>query len=327
MNLKIIVLSISAVFSILFYSGCDRPTENNKDDDGLPPAVPTGLNLYSASDGEILIEWRNNSEADLKGYNVYKSTDDTRFVNTAFTTDNYFIDDSLAYDSTYLYRISAVDIWARESSLSPEISAKPENKYPPEAPRHASVNARNWVGEESVFLSWQPNAETDIAGYNIYRNTFGSFTADSASLVGYSDKENWNDTVNLSQLTVYYYKIRAVDKGGLLSIESLEVYDQILRMPEIVFPGDDEEMVYNGNFKFTSAGAPAAYKIVVQSNIILGTLWEKEISSNLIDDTLEVQFDYPYVEPNKEYYWRIASYSGSTEPNSVTKLFKFKIRP
>ncbi|MGE5797242.1 MAG: fibronectin type III domain-containing protein [Ignavibacteria bacterium] len=327
MNLKIIVLSASVLFSIVLFLRCDRPRENNKNEDGLPPAVPVGLNLYSAGDGEILIEWRNNSEADLKGYNVYKSIDDTQFVNITFTTDNYFFDDSLAYDSTYLYRISAVDIWERESSLSPEISARPVNKYPPEAPRYVDVNARNWMGDESVFLSWQPNIETDIAGYNIYRNTFSSFTADSTSLIGYSNKENWSDTVNLSQLTIYYYKIRAVDKGGLLSNESLEAYGQILKMPEIVFPGDDGAMSYYGNFRFTAAGAPAVYKIIVQSNIILGTLWEKEISSNLIDDTLEVQFDYPYAEPNKEYYWRIASYSGSTGPNSVTKLYKFKIRP
>jgi len=326
MNLKIIVLTALFFCGFLLSSGCERPSEYDQEDDGLPPAVPAGLYLYFASDGEVLFEWRSNNEADLKGYNVYKLTNDSQYIKIAFTPDNYFLDDSLDYDSTYFYRISAVDIWERESSLSQEINAKPENKHRPAAPRFVTINARNWESNLSVFLSWEPNSETDIAGYNIYRNTYSLFNPDSSSFIGYSDTESWNDTSDLSLLTDYYYRIRAVDKGGLIGSESFEVYDRILKMPEIVFPKDSEEMNFYGDFKFTAAGAPASYKIIVQSNIIIGTLWEKEFSSNLIDDTLEIKFDYPYVEQSKEYYWRIASYSGSPEPNSITKLYKFKIR-
>ncbi|HVO75083.1 MAG TPA: hypothetical protein VMT35_13730 [Ignavibacteriaceae bacterium] len=301
--------------------------DDNQDDDGLPPAVPAGLNLYFAEDGEILIEWQYNSEPDLKGYKIYKSTNDSQFVNIAFTTDNYFLDDSLDYDSTYFYKVSAVDIWDRESSLSIEIDAKPGNKFPPDIPRNVAVNARNWEGDESVYLTWDPNSETDVEGYNIYRSNISPFAADSENLIGFSGTESWKDTIDLLQLTTYYYKIRAVDKGRLMSNESAEVHDQILRIPEIVYPENEGSMAYSQNFKFTAAGAPASYEVVVQSNPILGTLWEKNISSNSIGDTLEVEFDYPYVENNKEYYWRVASYSGSTEPNSITKVHKFKFRP
>jgi hypothetical protein len=307
-------------------SGCERPSDYDHEDDGLPPAVPSGLNLYFASDGEILFEWNSNNEIDLKGYNIYKLNSDNQYIRIDFTADNYYLDDSLDYDSTYFYRISAVDIWERESSLSQEITAKPENKYHPAAPRYITINARNWEGRQSVFLSWVPNLETDIAGYNIYRNTYSLFNPDSSSFIGYSDTESWSDTGNLSLFTLYYYKVRAVDKGRLIGAESDEVYDRIFKMPEIVFPKDDEEMNFNGDFKFKAVGTPAGYKIIVQSNIILGTLWEKEFSSNLSDDTLVIKFDYPYVEQSKEYYWRVASYSGSPEPNSVTKLYKFKIR-
>lgn len=314
-----------SLFLILLNPGCERPSDYNQEDDGLPPAVPSGLNLYFAGDGEVLFEWISNNEADFRVYNIYKLDAAGRFIKTDFTYDNYYLDDSLCYDSTYIYKVSSEDIWGRESTLSQEITAMPENKYRPSAPRFKSINARNWEGNISVYLSWERNAETDIAGYYIYRNINPSFTPDSSSLSGFSREETWTDTSDLSPLTIYYYKICAVDKGELISNPGVEVSDRIHYMPELIFPVDGEKMNFPGLFRFTSAGVPANYKIIVQSNIFYGTLWEKDLSPGTADDTLEIIFNYPYVEENKEYYWRVISYSGSSEPNSITKLSKFTL--
>ena len=90
-------------------SSCKRPVELTSSSNGIPPATPADVTIYAAYDGEIGIEWQGNSEPDLKGYNIYRKTDSTNYKIIDFTSDNYFIDDSLDYNTTYYYEITAVD--------------------------------------------------------------------------------------------------------------------------------------------------------------------------------------------------------------------------
>src|SRR4030066_425336 len=203
------IISVIFLLSIIF-CGCDRKTEF-VDDPGIPPAVPVGLRIYYASDGEIGIDWNSNSEPDVKGYNIYRRTEFTEPVKVAFINDNYFFDDSLEYDTTYYYKITAVNLWDRESDFSSEVSGKPENRYNPEKPLGVRINARNWEGEISVYLFWFQNEESDVNGYNIYRSTSPGFTSDSSNLIGFTNSANFSDTTSLNFYTNYYYKIRAKD--------------------------------------------------------------------------------------------------------------------
>ena len=154
------LLSIIFISSIIFLS-CDRTTEII-DDPGIPPSVPRGLRIFYASDGEIVIDWNSNSEPDVKGYNIYRRTEFSDTVKIAFINDNFFFDDSLEYDTTYFYKITAVNLWNRESNFSSEVSAKPENEYNPETPFGLRINARNWENDISIFLYWIQNEESDV---------------------------------------------------------------------------------------------------------------------------------------------------------------------
>ncbi len=321
---KIILAFI--LFLLLLY-GCQRNTNSDITGDNLPPAVPINVKIYSAYDGEIEIVWHANVETDLKGYNIYRSTDSTNFSFIDFSNQNYYLDDSLNYTTKYFYRITSIDIENLESEPSSVVSAEPKNIYPPLTPRFVTINARNWIGDISIYLSWDPGYETDIAGFYIYRSTTSGFTTDSTTLVGFSTTPDYSDTSGLSLLTTYYYKIKAVDKGNLESSPSYQVSDVILPIPDIVYPvGNVRSNVLT--FKFIALSVPATYKISLQSNPYFGEFWSKEITTNTINDTISVNFNGNGVDYNVNYYWRVSTYTiDDSNPNSISGLFNFMLLP
>ncbi len=325
--MKFITSAILVSLSIIFIS-CERPTEVSADD-GLPPAVPVGLRFYSATDGEIIIEWNRNFEKDLRGYNVYRRNgNENDFTLIDFTNNDYYIDDSLDYNTVYFYKISAVDLSGKESNTTEPISAKPVNRRYPLRPRFVNINARNWEGRKSVFINWESSNESDVIGYNIFRGVDSEFSADSISLTGFSPLPFFEDTIELQLYQKYYYKIKAVDKGGLQSSESPVVSDWIFDIPEIIFPGDNQTHPVFDNFIIKAIEEPAVYKILVQTNQFFGEFWSKQISSSVVNDTIKIAFTPPYLEAGKKYFWRVITYSGaSSEPNSISTLQSFTISP
>jgi fibronectin type 3 domain-containing protein len=321
------LFNISLVLLILVsLTGCERNVPSDVTGDGLPPAVPVNVRVYSAYDGEIQLIWQANAEVDLKGYKIYRSTDSTNFMYIDYSDQNYYLDDSLDYSTKYFYRITAVDIENRESEPSSVVSAVPKNIYEPYAPRFPAINARNWIGDISVYLTWDPGYETDIAGFYIYRSTVAGFIPDSSTRVGFTPNSSYSDTLGLSLLTTYYYKIVAVDKGNLRSNPSSEVSDLILPMADIVYPvGNVKTNILT--FKFIAIQVPATYEISLQTNPFFGEIWSKEISSNTVNDTISVNFDGNYINYDVNYYWRVSTYTaGGSNPNSISPLYNFLIQ-
>jgi hypothetical protein len=320
------ITSLLLFFAIsLLLNSCEREVPNDSTGDGIPPAVPTNVKVYSAYDGEIEIDWNANSEIDLSGYNVYRSTDSTNFTLIGFTDQNYYLDDSLNYTTKYFYRVTAIDNENLESEPSFVVSAVPVNIYNPYAPRFPEINARNWLGNISVHLTWDPGYETDIAGFFIYRSTNSGFTPDSSSLSGFSTSSSYSDTSNLFLLTTYYYKIVAVDKGGLRSNPSSEVNDEILPMAEAVYPiGTVKTNVLT--FKFIAISVPATYEVSLQTSPIFGEMWSKVLSTSIVNDTISVDFDGNYINYNEDYYWRVVTYTVSPIPNSISPVSNFMLQ-
>ncbi len=321
-------LSVSAVILIILFSinSCNRQTNISGPPSSLPPAVPLGVRIYYASDGEITVEWQQNQDINLNGYNVYRKTDSTDFSLIFFTQNDYYFDDSLDYNTKYIYAISSVDIYGRESEKSDTVSAIPINRYHPDTPRGVTINARNWVGVKYIYLEWQPDFDTDVRRYNIYRSINSNFTADTSNFIGFSNNVSFSDSLNLQLYTEYFYKIKAVDNGGLKSQESNQVNDEILDIPEIIFPQDSFETDYFSNFLIMALDKPATYEVVVQRNEYFGEFYDKTIYTNITNDTLSIDFSPSYLY-YQTYYWRVITYSNGSEPNSISKLYSFTLKP
>ncbi len=313
--------------SLITLISCKRDLVTEVVNDGIPPNIPVGLTVVFAVDGEVKIEWQRNNEAGIDGYNIYKAINDTmNFLKTGFTKDNFFYDDSLEYDTTYFYRVTATDIFGLESKPSIIVSAKPVNKYKPLRVREPEINARNWTDTIKIVLNWKPSGETDIKNYLIYRSDKPGFDISSKTLLDSSVSFTYSDTTNIKILKQYFYKIVAQDKGGLTSRSSAELTDKVLDKPLPVFPAPNDTVDYFGEFKIKTAGAAARYKLIVKTNPFTGTIFEKDFSSNLGHTQISVPASNLVMDTYKTYYWQIFTFTvNDFNPNSISELSKFTI--
>jgi len=96
-------------------------------EEGTPPSQPTGLAAVPG-DGEVSLSWNANPEPDIDYYIVYRSTtpgasDSLKAVNAPQTS---YLDTDVVNDTTYYYRLRAVDTEGEKSIYSDEVSAMPE---------------------------------------------------------------------------------------------------------------------------------------------------------------------------------------------------------
>jgi hypothetical protein len=91
--------------------------------DIFPPAVPAGITAV-AGVNTIELEWERNTEADFKGYNVFRSVDGGTFEKVAPSIDApTYSDMNVQPGKTYRYEISSVDLLGNESARSEPVPA------------------------------------------------------------------------------------------------------------------------------------------------------------------------------------------------------------
>jgi len=172
----------------------------------VAPAAPTGL-VATPGVGQISLDWDDNGESDLAGYNVYRSEamgGPYTKINGSLVATSLYNDTGLTGGVTYYYVVTAVDDGTYESSDSSEASATPTDP-PPAAPTGLVATP----GVKQVSLDWNDNGESDLAGYNVYRSetSGGPYTKINGSLVATS---GYTDT-GLTGGVAYYYVVTAVD--------------------------------------------------------------------------------------------------------------------
>ncbi len=194
----------------------NQPSDGNT----IPPAAPTGLTA-TPSTGTVTLTWNSNTEGDLYGYDIYRSTTpggETNRLNLVRSKTSAYTDTNVAGTRTYYYVVTAVDTNFNSSADSNEVSATvPADSTPPAAPSGVSATA----GDTIVSLDWNNNTEPDINGYNVYRSTTSgnSYTRLNGALLTSSD---YNDT-SVTNGTTYYYVVTAVDTSLNESANSSQV--------------------------------------------------------------------------------------------------------
>ncbi|MBN1217158.1 MAG: endo-1,4-beta-xylanase [Candidatus Lokiarchaeota archaeon] len=84
-----------------------------------PPSTPTGLSASAISSSQINLDWNDNTESDLANYRVYRSTSATgTYSYIGQTSSSSYSSTGLSSESTYYYRVSAVDTSGNESPQS-----------------------------------------------------------------------------------------------------------------------------------------------------------------------------------------------------------------
>ncbi len=312
--LFIILVSIG----LLMWS-CTDPAE----DDTTPPANPSNFDRDGSrtGDGEIYLTWDENSENDLANYTLYRSTNGTDFSMLASTTDNFYLDSGLDYDTEYSYKLTATDDNGNESGFSNTIAVTPINLNPPAQPVDFLAEAHNTSEYDiNVSLTWTHNTETDFSHYKIYRSDVSDiFATNESSFLDSTTDNHYTDT-DVTPGTSYHYKLIAHDRGDLTSTAAGPATDIPLVEPTLVSPiGGDTIDSLTPTFHWTNVEGAVKYTITVRTSQITGDKWVETIDATS-DAQMSATFPSNHDDPlvgNTLYYWFISGYSQDTENINV----------
>jgi hypothetical protein len=193
----------------------------------LPP--PADFRAQLTPDG-ILLTWTgllHQHEAPELGhfYRVFRHTPgaptEIAIGDVKLSTDPHagFLDRTFEWQKTYLYRIAVVTSVARsgqppievQGQPSPEITVVAHDIFPPAVPAGLQAVASGVGQPPFVDLTWAPNTESDLAGYNLYRRQAGQppvkINPELVKTPAYRDR-----TVVPGH--TYFYAVTAVDLRG-----------------------------------------------------------------------------------------------------------------
>ncbi len=187
------------------------------------PPQPGSLQAQPTAEG-VRLTW-NGGAGDFRGFRIYRrSGEDPRFAPVADVAESAWTDHTAEFGKPYTYMVQRIvklgDRREAESEPSAEVTITPRDTFEPAAPAGLSA----FPAPDSIELTWQRNAEADLAGYRIYRATPGGAfekMADAGQIPAYSDRA-------VEHGKQYRYAVTAIDQSGNESVKSTAV--------EVAFP-------------------------------------------------------------------------------------------
>ncbi|MFA5423387.1 MAG: carbohydrate binding domain-containing protein [Phycisphaerae bacterium] len=155
--------------------------------DTTAPSAPAGL-VASPATATVLLDWDDNSEEDLAGYNVYRSTTSGsgyEKINPSLLTDSTYTDNSVINETIYYYVVTALDFVANESGGSNEVVVKPgvaDYIYNFAQITAADLNNNVFACDVDVF---------PFLGLSANRNTMVEATDEQYAAVSAVDANRW----------------------------------------------------------------------------------------------------------------------------------------
>lgn len=287
----------------------DNSTQVSTTPYNMPPEAPTGLTA-TAGDKQAFIDWNDNTEPDLAGYNLYRSmTSGYGFVkiNTGTIpsgTSNY-TDTELIGGDTYFYIVTALDTGSLESENSTEANVTPYDN-PPAAP----TGLQAVPGINLVELSWNAVNESDMSGYNVYRKTattaYGKINTSLVTSTNYTD-------IGLPGGVTFYFVVTAVD----LSDNESGYSNEVSAVPEI----EQIEITSIGTITGTAmAGYSLTAGAVTPSGATVTWQWQKSPSESgtYTDISLANSNSYVLTSGDIGYYIRVVATGTGTYYGTVT---------
>jgi len=142
-----------------------------------------------------------------------------------------FLDRSAEWEKTSLYKIAAVTVepvQGKEERIegddSPEIEVFVHDVFPPAVPTGLQAVSAGTAQQAFIDLSWAPNTESDLAGYNVYRHEEGAAPVKINSDV--VKAPTYRDTA-VQAGRRYSYSVSAVDVRGNESEKSAETSEAV----------------------------------------------------------------------------------------------------
>jgi fibronectin type 3 domain-containing protein len=201
--------------------------------DKSAPAAPTGIDGDWKPDysEKVALSWNGNTEADLAGYNVYRSTTGRPVALTAENRQNgdtplsstYYEQPLPQTGDTYYYVVTAVDTHGNESAASGTAEFYTRDKT---GPVDTAYNATAVEDERGVTLTWDKSEHTseDFVGYTVLRyNKPRTESGRTVVQVATGIRGTSFTEAAPPPGATYYYTVVAVDDAGNGGTPSVEM--------------------------------------------------------------------------------------------------------
>jgi hypothetical protein len=146
------------------------------------------------------------------GFRIFRRDSTTSYdapMNAVPVTTNVFEDRTAGSGPRWCYVVRAA------ASVDPVIESVPSNEVCVDivdvAPPAPPAGVTTVVGPDAVDVSWSPSAETDLAGYRVYRAPEGGAPARVAEVP--PNQNTWRDTTP-GRGALFLYTVTAFDRTG-----------------------------------------------------------------------------------------------------------------
>jgi hypothetical protein len=167
--------------------------------ESVPPAAPT--NLTAAMGESISLDWDDNTDDDLEGYRVYRSTTSgSGYVQIASNVPfSNYTDNGINTGITYYYVVAAFDYSYNKSEYSNEVSAKRKSWLDRIGPNYGLVAAVEVESYHDEFTYPKENLNDGLADIT---NNSGRWLSSGSVLPDYVTY-TWPDPLYLSVCRLY----------------------------------------------------------------------------------------------------------------------------
>lgn len=255
------------------------------------PSAPAGLSA-TAGNAQVSLSWTASTGA--TSYNVYRGTSSggETSIATGVTTTSY-TNTGLTNGTVYYYKVAAVNANGT-SGLSNEASATPQGTAPA-APTGLVATA----GNAQVSLTW--TASSGATSYNVYRGTSSGSETSIATGVTTTSYTN----TGLTNGTVYYYKVAAVNASGTSALSS-----EVSATPQVSAPAAPTGLTATtGNaqisLNWTASSGATSY------NVYRGTSAGGESTTALVTGITASTYTNTGLTNGTAYYYKVTAVNTS----------------
>ncbi|HEY3929954.1 MAG TPA: fibronectin type III domain-containing protein [Candidatus Koribacter sp.] len=201
-----------------------------------PAVAPPAQIVAELGGAGITLRWENLNVPSVPGLTfacqISRSDEDGDFttVATVPVSPAQFLDVTIPWEKHVNYRFSVLTQRSRDQQTlvqgedSSVVSVFTHDVFPPAQP-HGLQAVFSGPGQQPfIDLSWVPNTEADLAGYNVYRHEEGGATEKLNSQLVTSP--SFRDE-HVQAGKTYYYSVSAVDARGNESSKSSEASERV----------------------------------------------------------------------------------------------------
>lgn len=175
-----------------------------------PPAAPNSLAAAAVSQTAINLTWQDNS-GNESGFKIERASGNSAFSQIAVVGANTlsYSDAQLSVGTQYTYQVRAYNAGG-DSAYSNSASA---TTFPtaPVGPTNLTVSV---AAPGSLALNWRDNS-TNEDSFRIERSKNSSFAQIDKTLTVAGNTTSHTDSAELKANTTYYYRVAAVNLGGV----------------------------------------------------------------------------------------------------------------